>query len=182
MSDTAVSTMGRNWWVPVAFGVISVLFAFYLFTQPLQAVVALAWAFGVLALAEGIATVLALFDPKVTVPKAWLVLYALASIAFGLLAVANPAATAGILLILLACWLVIAGVFRILFAIRVRKAIQGEWMIALSGVLSILLGGLFLANLGVALVAAAVWIGAVALLYGALQIAAGFKLRQLRAA
>ncbi|WP_146907759.1 HdeD family acid-resistance protein [Arenimonas daejeonensis] len=180
MSDNAVSTMGRNWWVAVAFGVISVLFAFYLFTQPLQAVVALAWAFGVLALAEGIASLLALFDPKVTVPKGWLALYGLASLAFGAVAIANPVATAGILLMLLAGWLVIAGVFRILFAIRVRKAIQGEWMIALSGVLSIGLGGLFLANLGVALVAAAVWIGVVALLYGGLQIAVGLKLRQLR--
>ena len=182
MSDTAVSLIGRNWWVPVVFGVVGVLFALYLFAQPVQAVLALAWAFGFLALVEGITSVLALFDPKVTLPKAWLLLYGAASILFGVLAIANPAAIAGVVVILLACWLIVAGVFRILFALRVRKAIQGEWMIALSGVLSLGLGALFLANLGAALVAAAVWLGLVLLLSGSLQIVAGLALRRLRSA
>lgn len=180
MSANALSLLGRTWWVPLVFGVVSLLFGAYLVTQPLQAMLALAWAFGVLALVEGIATVFALFDPKVTLPKAWLVLYALASIGFGLVAIVNPAAVAGVVMLLLAAWLVVAGVFRLLFAIRVRKSIQGEWLIGLSGLLSIALGLLFLANLVAALVVAAVWIGVILLLCGVVQIAAGIRLRQFR--
>lgn len=182
MSTNALSLLGRNWWVSLVFGLISLLFGAYLVMQPLQAMLALAWAFGVLALAEGFATVLALFDPKVTLPRAWLVLYALASIGFGLVAVINPAAVAGVVMLLLSAWLVVAGVFRLLFAIRVRKSIRGEWLIGLSGVLSIVLGGLFLANLVAALVVAAVWIGAILLLCGVLQVAAGLRLRKFRPA
>jgi uncharacterized membrane protein HdeD (DUF308 family) len=182
MNRTPLSMLGRIWWVPLVFGVISLLLGIYLVTQPLQAMVALSLAFGVLALAEGFASVIALFDSKASLPKAWLALYALASIGFGLLAITNPAFVAGFLMLLLAGWLVVAGVFRLLFAIRVRKEIEGEWLIGLSGVLSIALGLLFVANLVAALVVAGVWIGVILLLAGVLQIAAGWRLRKLRPA
>lgn len=182
MSTTPLSLLGRAWWVPLVFGVISLLMGAYLVAQPLQAMVALTWAFGVLALVEGLASVIALFDSRAGLPKAWLALYALASIGFGLLAIANPAFVAGFLMLLLAGWLVVAGVFRLLFAIRVRKEIEGEWLLGLSGVLSIALGLLFVANLVAALVVAGVWIGVILLLCGALQVVVGLRLRKLRPA
>lgn len=182
MSATPLSLLGRSWWVPLVFGVISLLMGIYLVVQPLQAMLALAWAFGVLALAEGLASVFALFDSRVGLPKAWLALYALASIGFGLLAIANPAFVAGFLMLLLAGWLVVAGVFRLLYAIRVRKEIQGEWLLGLSGLLSIVLGLLFVANLLAALAVTGLWIGVVLLFCGALQVAVAFRLRRLRAA
>jgi len=182
MNSTEVSSLTRIWWVPFFFGLVSVVFGLYLLYQPMRATAALAWAFGVLALAEGLASMFAVFDSKAKLPKAWLVLYGLSSIVFGVLAVSNPLATAGILLLFLAVWLIVAGVFRILFAIKVRKEIGGEWLIALSGVLAIVLGVMFLANPDRAMVAAALWIGVASLFYGALQIGAGFTLRGRKAA
>jgi uncharacterized membrane protein HdeD (DUF308 family) len=88
----------------------------------------------------------------------------------------------GWLLIFLAIWLIVAGIYRIMFAIRVRKEIEGEWMIALSGVLAILLGGLFVAYPGAGLLTIAIWIGVAALVYGVLQLAAGIKLHRVKAA
>jgi uncharacterized membrane protein HdeD (DUF308 family) len=174
-----VLTLRNNWWVLVLYGVIGVLLGIFAFVHPLGSAVALAWAFGVMALADGITTLVALFDNRVRMSRAWLALYALASIVFGVLAVVNPLSVAGALLLLLGAWLIVAGVFRIVFAIHVRKQIDNEWMIGLSGALAILLGILFIANPVASLVTLMLWIGALVLIYGVFQIVAGLRLRRL---
>ncbi|MFC3815449.1 HdeD family acid-resistance protein [Lysobacter sp. GCM10012299] len=180
MSSTGLlASLGRSWWVLVVYGVIAVLFGISAFAWPGSTAIAIAWAFGVMALAEGVISLVALFRKDVTVSKAWLAVYAIASIAFGLMAVMHPLAVAGVLLLLLAVWLVIAGIWRIVLAIRVRKEIEGEWLIALSGVLAIALGVMFFVHPAAGLVTVALWIGVVALVYGVLQIIAGFRLRKL---
>lgn len=174
------TALGRSWWVLLLYGVLGVLFGLVAMTRPVAAAAALAWALGVLALAEGVVSLLALFDKQVAISKVWLGLYAVISIVFGLLTIFNPVATAGILLLFLAAWLIVAGAYRIVFAIRVRKEIEGEWLIALSGLLAILLGVLYVLNPYVGLKVTTIWIGAAALVYGIVQIIAAFKVRKLR--
>ena len=179
MSAALFAGLGRSWWVLVLYGAIAVLFGIFAFVWPAKTAVAMAWAFGVMALAEGILSVFALFRREVSVSRGWLALYALTSIVFGLLAVIHPVATAGILLLFVAAWLIVAGVYRIVLAIRIRKEITGEWMIALSGVLAIILGVMFVASPAAGLITVALWMGLGAIVYGVLQIIAGFRLRKL---
>ncbi|MDG2526167.1 DUF308 domain-containing protein [Stenotrophomonas sp. HITSZ_GD] len=174
-----LSSLGRSWWVLLLYGLLGVLFGLIAVTRPVAAAAALAWALGVMALAEGLVSLLALFDKQVAISKGWLALYAVVSIVFGLLTVFNPVATAGILLLFLAAWLIVAGVYRIVFAIRVRKEIEGEWLIALSGLLAIVLGVLYVLNPVAGLAVTTIWIGAAAIVYGVLQIIAAFKVRRL---
>lgn len=175
-----LSLLGRGWWVLLVYGVLAVLFGLFAVMRPLAAVAALAWMAGTLALAEGLISVFALFSRNLSISKGWLALYALASLAFGVLTLINPLVTAGVLLVLLAAWLVVGGIYRIVFAIRVRKVIQGEWLIILSGVLAIVLGVLFVLHPVSGLAVTALWIGVCALVYGTLQIVAAFKLRKFR--
>ncbi|MBF6023313.1 HdeD family acid-resistance protein [Lysobacter niastensis] len=178
MKTGVLTGINRSAWVLLVFGVIAVLFALSAFAWPARTAVSLAWAFGVMALAEGVISVIALFRKDTPIPKGWLALYALTSILFGGLAILNPVATAGVLLMFLAVWLIIAGIFRIVFAIRVRKEIDNEWMLAFSGVIAIVLGIVFIAYPGAGLVLVTIWIGLAALIYGALQIVAGWRLRR----
>jgi uncharacterized membrane protein HdeD (DUF308 family) len=173
--------VGRTGWVLIIYGVISILFGLSALVWPGTTVVALAWAFGVMSLAEGIVSAFALFNRDVAISKGWLALYAVASVVFGLLAIWHPLAVVSVLLVFLAAWLIVAGIYRIVFAIRVRKEIEGEWMIALSGVLAIVLGGLFVAYPAAGLLTIAIWIGAAALIYGVLQLVAGVKLHRMKA-
>lgn len=174
-----LQTIQRSWWVLALYGAISILFGIGAVVWPLTTALALAWAFGVMALAEGVTSLIALFDKNTPISKGWLVVYALASIAFGLVAVIRPGAVAGVLMLFLAAWLVVGGIYRIVFAVRVREQIDGEWWIGLSGLLSIILGVLFFAYPAAGLVSVTVWIGAFVLIYGVFQIMAALRIRKL---
>lgn len=180
MSSLLQRGISRTGWVLVIYGIISILFGLSALIWPGHTVIALAWAFGVMAVAEGITSIFALFKRDVAISRLWLVLYAIASIGFGLLAIWHPLAVVNVLLIFLAAWLIVAGIYRILFAIRVRKEIEGEWMIALSGVLAIVLGGLFFSYPVAGLLTVAIWIGVAALVYGVLQLGAGLRVHRFK--
>ena len=92
----------------------------------------------------------------------------------------NPLATASVLVLFLAAWLLVAGIYRIVFAIRVRRQIQGEWLLILSGLLAVVLGLLFVANPYAGVAVTTLWIGIGSLLYGLLQVLVAFKLRKLK--
>jgi uncharacterized membrane protein HdeD (DUF308 family) len=175
-----VSLLARSWWVLLLYGLVALVFGAVAILQPLAAATALAWAIGVMAVVEGVISLVALFGGNSGVSRGWLAVYALASLVFGVLAVINPLATASVLVLLLAVWLIVAGIHRIVFAVRVRRHIQGEWLLSLSGVLAIVLGALLVANPLAGVAVTTLWIGIGSLIYGVLQVVVAFRLRRLR--
>ncbi|MDR2333238.1 MAG: DUF308 domain-containing protein [Burkholderiaceae bacterium] len=174
-------TVGRSWWLILLFGVFSLLFGIMALVNPLAAGAGLTWAIGLLALAEGIAGLIGAFGKNAGVSRGWMILYAVISIVFGLLAVANPLSMAASIAAVTGAWFIVSGVMRIIWAIRVRKEIDNEWMLILGGVLGIVLGGLLMMAPIAGVLVGAIWIGAGALIYGVLQIWAAFKVRKLGA-
>jgi len=175
-----VALLARSWWVLLLYGLGALVFGAVAILQPLAAATALAWAIGVMAVVEGVISLVALFGGNSGVSRSWLAVYALASLVFGVLAVINPLATASVLVLLLAVWLIVAGIHRIVFAVRVRRHIQGEWLLILSGVLAIVLGALLVANPLAGVAVTTLWIGIGSLIYGVLQVVVAFRLRRLR--
>ncbi|MDY0953645.1 DUF308 domain-containing protein [Stenotrophomonas rhizophila] len=175
-----VSLLARSWWVLLLYGLVALVFGAVAILQPLAAATALAWAIGVMAVVEGVISLVALFGGNSGVSRGWLAVYALASLVFGVLAVINPLTTASVLVLLLAVWLIVAGIHRIVFAVRVRRHIQGEWLLILSGVLAIVLGALLVANPLAGVAVTTLWIGIGSLIYGVLQVVVAFRLRRLR--
>lgn len=180
--NTFLSAIGRSWWVLLLYGIVAIIFGVMAITSPVSAAAALAWGMGIVALVEGVISLLALFDKTVAISKGWLALYAVSSLLFGVLAIANPIATASVLVFLLAAWLIVGGIFRIVFAIQVRKEIEGEWLLILGGVLAIVLGVMFAMNPLAGIVVTTLWIGVGALIYGAVQVFVAFKVRKLKGA
>ena len=91
-----------------------------------------------------------------------------------------PALAATTLLIFIAAWAIVTGVFEIVHAIRVRKGIDNEWLLILSGVLSVAVGFYMLSSpAGGAL--AIVWvIAAWSILFGVLLCSAAIRLKKAR--
>jgi uncharacterized membrane protein HdeD (DUF308 family) len=105
-----------------------------------------------------------------------------AGIVVGVLTFIYPGLTALILLYFIAAWAIVRGVFEIVSAIRLRKELSNEWLLALSGVLSVALGVLLIAAPGAGALALLWWIGAFAIVFGVLTVILGFRLKGLKGA
>lgn len=174
-------SVGRSWWLILLFGIFALLFGLLAIFDPVRAGAGLTWAIGVLAIAEGVSTLVAAFKKEAPVSQGWMLLYAVVSIVFGVLAVINPVSMAASFVMVMAVWIILSGIVRIVFAVRVRKAIDNEWLLIVSGVLAVVLGGLMLWMPVAGLILAVVWIGVGALVYGLLQVFAALRLRKLSA-
>jgi len=95
----------------------------------------------------------------------------------GILTFIWPGMTALVLLAFIAAWSLVMGVFQIIAAIRLRKSIEHEWLLGLSGLLSVIFGLLMLISPGAGALAVLWVIGAYAIVFGGLLIALGLKLR-----
>lgn len=174
-----ISLLSRNWWVVLLFGLLAILFGVLTLLSPVTTAAVLVLWMGAVAIVEGVVALAAAIGGAAPVSRGWAVFYALLSIGFGILALLDPLGMASALMLVLAAWLMVAGVYRIVFAIRVRKQIEGEWMLIVSGALAVLLGVLFAVNPVSGLVVTSLWIGATALVYGVLQVVVAFRLRRL---
>jgi uncharacterized membrane protein HdeD (DUF308 family) len=88
--------------------------------------------------------------------------------------------TALILLMFIAAWAIIIGVLQIWGAIALRSAIQHEWLLILSGVLSIAFGVILIAQPGAGALALVLTIAWYAILFGCLTVALAFRLKQYK--
>ena len=84
-------------------------------------------------------------------------------IAAGVVTFMWPGVTALALVILIGAWAIVTGVFEIAAAIRLRTEITGEWLLALSGLVSIAFGVLVFAFPGAGAVGIAWVLGAYAM-------------------
>jgi uncharacterized membrane protein HdeD (DUF308 family) len=110
-------------------------------------------------------------------PFGWLIVVGLLGIAAGVVTFMRPGVTAVTLLVYIAVWAIAMGVFQVAAAIRLRKEIEGEWMLLLSGVLSVVFGVLMAIYPGAGALAMLSLIAAYAFVFGVLLIVLGVRLR-----
>ena len=82
-------------------------------------------------------------------------------------------------LLFIAGWAIATGVMQIVGAIKLRKEIEGEWLLIASGVLSVAFGVLLAVFPGSGAIAMVLVIGAFAIIEGVMLVAFGIKLRKL---
>ena len=113
----------------------------------------------------------------------WLIFSGLLGIATGLIVLVSPFVATLVLTVFL--WSITSGVMEIVAAFRLRKEIEGEWLLVLSGVISILLGAavtwvLFTTPAG-SILALGWLLGVYAAIFGVTMILLALKLRKVSA-
>jgi uncharacterized membrane protein HdeD (DUF308 family) len=131
----------RHWWLLLLRGVAAIAFGILAFIWPGVTLFTLMILYGAFALIDGVLALAASFTSRSdAVPRWWLVLTGILGIAAGLIALFWPGITALVLIMFIGAWAIVRGVMEILAAIQLRKQIEGEWLLVLAGVLSVLFG------------------------------------------
>jgi len=171
-----VNTLAQNWWTLVLRGVAAVIFGILAYVWPGITFTVLVLFFGAYALWDGVFALIAAF--RTQAERRWpLVLEGLVGIAAGVLTFIWPGAATLALLLIIGAWAFVTGIFEIVAAIRLREEIEGEWLLLISGLLSVLFGIALAIWPAVGLVAVTWLIGAYSIIFGILLIVLGFRLR-----
>ncbi len=107
----------------------------------------------------------------------WLLLEGIAGIVAAAITVLWPAITALALVYLIGAWAVVTGALEIAAAIELRRHIPGEWLLILSGVVSIVFGIFVMAAPLAGALAIAFCVGVYATLFGVLMIGLAIRLK-----
>lgn len=170
--------LARYWWLVLLRGLAAIIFGILAFIWPgiTLAVMILFW--GAFVLADGVIALASAIIGGNVGPRWWLALIGVLGVVVGVLTFLMPGVTALVLLVFIATWAIILGVFQIFGAIRLRKEIDNEWWLILSGVLSVLFGVVLLAQPGAGALALVWVIGAYAIVFGVMLVALSLRLRK----
>lgn len=177
--------LSRFWWLILLRGIAAILFGVSAIVWPGQTLVTLTMLFAAFAFVDGVFEVVHALSHRQEIEH-WglLLIEGLFGIVFGALALQSPELTTAIggviIAFYIAAWAIITGAIRIVMAIRLRKEIEGEWLMGLSGVISILFGIMIMARPASGVLALLYLVAAWAILLGAIQVALAFKARQFR--
>ena len=170
--------LSRTWWVLLLRGLIAVAFGVLTWIQPGISLAALVLLFGAYALVDGILCAWTAVAGRKEHEDWWvLLLWGLTGIGIGVLTFLAPGVTALALLFYIAVWAIATGVLQIVAAIRLRKEMQGEWLLVLSGLASVVFGILLVAQPGAGALALLWLIATFAVVFGVLLVILAFKVR-----
>jgi uncharacterized membrane protein HdeD (DUF308 family) len=170
-----------RWWALALRGAVAIVFGILTLWAPGISLYVLVVLFGAYALVDGVLYLL-MAARGARRGERWgsLMFAGLAGIVAGVVTLLWPGVSGLALLMLIGAWAIVTGAASIAAAVRLRKEISGEWLMALGGALSITFGVLAMIFPGAGALAVAIWIGAYALVLGVSLLALAFRLRSLR--
>jgi uncharacterized membrane protein HdeD (DUF308 family) len=170
-----------NWWMVALRGVLAIvvgLLAFFFPGITLAVIIAL---FGVFVLLEGALLIISGIRSRRDQKRWWvIILQGFISIGAGIFAFTAPLATAIALLYLIAAWAIVSAILEIMVAIRLRKEMEGEWLLILDVLLTILFGFALVVVPAVGLFILVWMIGGFKLAPGILLLLLAFRLRKTK--
>lgn len=169
------TALARNWWLLLIRGILAVLFGLMAFAWPALTLVTLVLLYGAYAFVDGLTAIW--FAVR---SRAWgFLLFGILGVVVGIYTFFYPGIAALALLYLIAAWALVRGIFEIVSAIQMRKEINYEWALIVSGLVSIIFGIVLIANPGAGALGVVLVIGAFAFMFGVMMIILAFRVRGL---
>lgn len=171
----------RAWWVFLVSGIASVVFGVLAFVNPLVALFVLAMFFAAYLLVDGVSNIVGSFQNRGKDGWWILLLIGILGTLVGGYALLNPPISMLAFVYLVAFEALLLGVFLLMLGYKVRKATTREWILYLTGAISLVFGVLVLVNPAAGSVKIVYLIASWAIVVGVFKIAFAFKARNLRA-
>lgn len=170
--------LSRRWHLVVLRGVVAILFGIIAIAWPEITVLALALLWGVYLLMDGIASIV--MGMGRGTDRMYMILIGVLGVVAGVLSLVWPQITVVVLLVLIAVWAIVAGILQIAAAIRLRKVINNEWFLAITGAVMLILGLLLIVQPAEGAIGLLIAIATFAIAWGVVLVVLGLRLRQLR--
>lgn len=176
--------VARDWWVFVIRGVAAIAFGILAFIWPETTLAVLVFLFGAYVLVDGASLLIALVrGDNIARRHAWAVgIMGVLGIVAGVVTFAWPGLTALSLLYLVAFWAIAMGTFQVIAAVVLRRELDGEFWMALGGVVSIVFGALLVVFPGAGLLSLVWLVGIWSLVFGVSSLGLAHRLHGLDAA
>lgn len=171
----------RAWWVFLVSGIASVVFGVLAFVNPLVALFVLAMFFAAYLLVDGVSNIVGSFQNRGKDGWWILLLIGILGTLVGGYALLNPPVSMLAFVYLVAFEALLLGAFLLMLGYKVRKATTREWILYLTGAISLVFGVLVLVNPAAGGVKIVYLIASWAIVVGVFKIAFAFKARNLRA-
>ena len=172
--------LSQTWWVLLLRGLFALAFGVITLLQP---AVTLAWLlmfFAFYTLADGALGVWsAIAGRKDNEHWGVMLLWGLAGIVVGLLVLTSPGVALLAFLFNIAIWAIATGILEIVAAIRLRKEIEGEWLLILGVLASVAFGIFLMVHPGAGAISLVWLIGSFAMVYGIILVLLALKVRKL---
>ncbi len=176
-----LETMGKRWWLISLRGLVAlVLGVILLVLDPLIAAELLILFIGIYALLDGLfALIVGIVNRPPHRDRGWLIAEGIIGILAGMAILLAPMLAGVIIIYFIAFWALLTGILEIVFSIAEWKYIPGAWMILVTGIISVLLGVLILANVVAGAVLLVVIVAVYLVLFGLLLMLLGFSLKNI---
>ncbi len=166
----------ENRWLIGLRGLLAVIFGVLAFIWPGLTALVLVFFFAAYAILDGILTIAASLRNRHVNDRWWVILLeGLVDIAAGVIAFIFPTLAAIVLVFVIAIWAILTGILELVMAFRLRREINNEWFLVLSGVVSILLGVIMVINPNAGLIGLVWAIGGYAVIFGILMLILAFR-------
>jgi uncharacterized membrane protein HdeD (DUF308 family) len=174
-TDTSELFTGRGW-VVLLRGLTAVAFGVLAFAWPHMTLARLVLLFGLYALVHGILSIAASIGSRGQRGSLLLAVEGIVGLWAGVmtLGTSTPGPMAFVFLVWL--WAIATGILKIAEAMRLRKEVLGDVWLAISGVVTVVLGLVLVSRHFAGVIGLAVLIAAFALIWGVCEILLGWKL------
>jgi uncharacterized membrane protein HdeD (DUF308 family) len=172
--------LARNWWAVGLRGLLAIIFGILALVVPNITLIVLIAFFGAYVLIDGIIAIyLAIRGREYNRNWGWLLAEGIAGVLIGIITFRWPGVTTYGLLAFIAAWAIITGVLEIFQAIELRRIINNEWLLILSGVASVVFGVLLILFPSSGVLALVWLIGIFALIFGIMLLVLAWRLREM---
>ena len=182
-----IRAVSKYWWIFSLRGIIAIVFGLAALLWPALTLGVMVLLFGFFALLEGLLTVVTSFG-KGDEKGGWTLLFeglvgllvcVIVLLGTSIGSILWPKVAAVMLVYYIAGWAILAGLFKIITAFRIRKEVKGEWILGLNGLVSILVGVILILRPEAGVLAVAWLIGILAVIVGIFQLLLGLKFRKI---